>query len=62
VQEFPSILWNPKVHNRVYKNHLPVSFMRQINPVHTSLSYPSLSSILILPSNPRLHLTSGLKN
>jgi hypothetical protein len=61
VQELPGILWNRKVHKRVHKSHIPVSFMSQINPVRTVPSYPSLRSVLILPSNPRLHLTSGLK-
>jgi hypothetical protein len=48
-QELPSILWNPKVHYRVYKSPPLFPILSQISPVRTIPSY--LRSILIL-SNP----------
>ena len=58
-QEIPRILWNPKVHYRLYKfpPHVPV--LSQINPVHAP--YPtSWSSILILSSHLHLLFPSGV--
>jgi hypothetical protein len=40
-QEFPNILWNPKVHYRVYKRSSMIPTMSQINSIHTTPSYPS---------------------
>jgi hypothetical protein len=55
-QEYPKIVWNPKVHYRVY-NSLPlVSILSQINPVHTTSS--SLSKIILISSRLRLGLPS----
>ena len=53
------ILYNPKLHWRVYKCPPPVPVLSQINPVHAP--HPtSWRSIVIFSSNLRLGLPSGL--
>jgi hypothetical protein len=57
-KKFPSILWNPKVHCRVYKSPPVISLLNQINPVHTITSY-FCKPISIYCSYLRLGLSSG---
>jgi len=57
-QEFPHILWIPKVHYRVYNSPPPDPILSQINPVHAS--HPTTwRYILILSSHLCLDLPSG---
>jgi hypothetical protein len=52
-QEFPNILWNPKVHH-VHKSPPLVPTLNHIHPVHTTTSYFSkIHFIIILASTAR---------
>jgi hypothetical protein len=44
-QEYPNILWNPKVHYHVHKTLQLVPIVSRMNPVHSTPSY--LSKILV---------------
>ena len=58
-QEIPCVLWNQKIHYRVYKTPPPVPILSQINAVHAPQP-TSWRSILILSSHLHLGLSSGL--
>jgi hypothetical protein len=56
-QEIPRILWNQKFYYRIHKCPPPVSFLSQLNPVHTSKNYflKTRLSIMVLstPGSPQ---------
>jgi hypothetical protein len=54
-QEFPDILWNPKIYDCVDKSPPPVSILSQVNPIHTPRPI-SLRSLFILVLYSRLHV------
>jgi len=58
-QEFPCILWDPKVHYRIHKCPPTVPILSQLDPVHNPTSQSR--SILIFSSHLRLGLPSAFR-
>jgi hypothetical protein len=39
IQEIPRLLWNPKVHDRIYKNPTLAPVLSKTNSIHTLQPY-----------------------
>jgi hypothetical protein len=52
-QEIPHILWNLKVHYRIYKSPPPVPVLSQINPIHTLQNHAlKIHFNIVFPTTP----------